>query len=53
MDVENRKKLGGFAHYRKALLGDGAQPKATPEDLLAQFESLRASGIPVTIRRIP
>ncbi|MGN5373285.1 hypothetical protein [Sphingomonas hankookensis] len=45
-------KLRGFDHYRKAMLPTEPRKPQTPREVLAAFEGIRASGVPMTIRRV-
>lgn len=45
-------KLRGFNHYAKTMLPQEQRKPQTPAELLASFEAIRASGVPMTIRRV-
>ncbi len=45
-------KLRGFPHYAKSMLAQEKRGRQTPRELLATFEAIRASGVPMTIRRV-
>ncbi|MGN5374590.1 hypothetical protein [Sphingomonas hankookensis] len=44
--------LRAFPHYAKAMLPQEKAKPQTPREALAVFEALRASGVPMTIRRV-
>lgn len=44
--------LRGFSHYAEAMLGREKRGRQTPMEQLAVFETMRAAGVPMTIRKV-
>ncbi len=47
-----QEKLKPFSDYAKTMLPQGPKRRATSTELLAQFEAIRAAGVPMTIKRL-
>lgn len=47
-----QEKLKPFPDYVKIMLPREPKRRASGDELLAQFEAIRASGVPMTIRRV-
>lgn len=47
-----QERLKPFSDYAKTMLPQGPKRRAAGAELLAQFEAIRAAGVPMTIRRV-